>query len=82
MKCAQVDVEHIRAEDAFLAGQFVSYHVYPYYPDYLNYSLNPAVMDRTPIWDGKAVISRVETVPARPSASCSGRRTFTMGPAR
>ncbi len=29
MKCAQVDVEHIRAEDAFLAGQFASYHVYP-----------------------------------------------------
>ncbi len=41
MKCAQVDVEHIRTEDAFLAGQFASYHVYPYYPDYLNYILNP-----------------------------------------
>lgn len=63
MKCAQVDVEHIRAEDAFLAGQFASYHVYPYYPDYLNYILNPAAMDRTPIWDGKAVISRAETGP-------------------
>ena len=37
MKCAQLDVEHIAAEDAFLARQFVSYHVYPYYPDYLNY---------------------------------------------
>lgn len=37
MKCAQVDVEHIRSTDAFLAGQFASYHVYPYYPDYLNY---------------------------------------------
>lgn len=47
MKCAQVDVEHIRTEDAFLAGQFASYHVYPYYPDYLNYILNPAAMDRT-----------------------------------
>lgn len=76
MKCAQVDVEHIRAEDAFLAGQFVSYHVYPYYPDYLNYSLNPAVMDRTPIWDGKAVISRVETGPGTPIGSVLRRSDF------
>ena len=76
MKCAQVDVEHIRAEDAFLAGQFVSYHVYPYYPDYLNYSLNPAVMDRTPIWDGKAVISRVETGPGTPISELLRQEDF------
>ena len=37
MKCAQVDVEHILPTENFLAGQFASYHVYPYYPDYLNY---------------------------------------------
>lgn len=37
MKCAQVDVEHIKRTEHFLAGQFASYHVYPYYPDYLNY---------------------------------------------
>ena len=37
MKCAKVDVEHIQTTDAFLSGQFASYHVYPYYPDYLNY---------------------------------------------
>lgn len=37
MKCAQVDVEHIRSTEKFLAGQFASYHVYPYFPDYLNY---------------------------------------------
>ena len=61
MKCAQVDVEHIAAEDAFLSGQFASYHVYPYYPDYLNYILNSAEMDNKPVWDGKAVIGRVET---------------------
>lgn len=36
-KCAKVDVEHIQATEAFLAGQFASYHVYPYYPDYLQY---------------------------------------------
>ena len=42
MKCAQVDVEHIKTTDAFLSGHFASYHVYPYYPDYLNYVLSPA----------------------------------------
>ncbi|MBQ5739635.1 MAG: hypothetical protein IIV78_04415 [Oscillospiraceae bacterium] len=35
MKFAKVDVEHIKTTDAFLSGQFASYHVYPYYPDYL-----------------------------------------------
>lgn len=37
MKCAQVDVEHIKTTERFLAGQFASYHVYPYYPDYLDH---------------------------------------------
>lgn len=37
MKCGYVDVEHIKTTDEFLAGQFASYHVYPYYPDYLSY---------------------------------------------
>ncbi len=37
MKCAKVDVEHIKTTDAFISGYFASYHVYPYYPDYLNY---------------------------------------------
>lgn len=37
MKCACVDVEHIRTTEEFQAGQFASYHVYPYYPDYLSY---------------------------------------------
>ncbi|WP_294148336.1 hypothetical protein [uncultured Clostridium sp.] len=36
-KCAKVDVEHIRSTDDFLSGQFASYHIYPYYPEYLNY---------------------------------------------
>lgn len=36
-KIAKVDVEHIKCTDQFLSGQFASYHVYPYYPDYLNY---------------------------------------------
>lgn len=37
MKCGKVDVEHIQTTDQFMAGQFASYHVYPYYPDYLYY---------------------------------------------
>lgn len=37
MKCAQVDVEHIKTTNNFVSGQFASYHVYPYYPDYLAY---------------------------------------------
>lgn len=38
MKCAYVDVEHIKTTDRVLSGQFASYHVYPYYPDYLNWT--------------------------------------------
>lgn len=36
-KCARIDAEHIKTTDSFMAGQFASYHVYPYYPDYLSY---------------------------------------------
>lgn len=36
-KCAQVDTEHIKTTDEVISGQFASYHVYPYYPDYLQY---------------------------------------------
>lgn len=37
MKCAKVDVEHIKTTEKVLSGQFASYHVYPYYQDYLHY---------------------------------------------
>ncbi len=40
MKCAEVDVEHIKCTEDFLSGQFASYHVYPYYPDYLSFVKN------------------------------------------
>ena len=36
-KCARVDVENIIPTEKVISGQFASYHVYPYYPDYLNY---------------------------------------------
>ena len=35
-----VDVEHIKWYSNFIPGMFASYHVYPYYPDYLNYQLD------------------------------------------
>jgi len=38
MKCARVDMEHIKTTDAFIPGQFASYHVYPYYPYYLSFA--------------------------------------------
>lgn len=36
-KCAKVDAESLSFSDKFIGGTFASYHVYPYYPDYLNY---------------------------------------------
>lgn len=36
-KYASVDAEHIVAGDAVKSGLFASYHVYPYYPDYLRH---------------------------------------------
>lgn len=37
LKSAQVDVERIRCKEAFGPGQFASYHIYPYYPDYYSF---------------------------------------------
>ena len=36
-KTASIDVDHILKTDEFKAGQFASYHVYPYYPCYIDY---------------------------------------------
>ncbi|WP_195283189.1 hypothetical protein [Harryflintia acetispora] len=38
LKFAEVDVEQVKTTEAFCSGQFASYHVYPYYPDYLRHS--------------------------------------------
>ena len=40
-----IDVEHIRATNAFTPGFFASYHVYPYYPDFLNFPSGDATVD-------------------------------------
>ena len=34
-KASCVNVEHIRSTQAFQSGMFASYHIYPYFPDYL-----------------------------------------------
>ncbi len=36
-RLVSLDMEHLRAKDEFHPGLFASYHVYPYYPDYMNY---------------------------------------------
>ena len=36
-KYASIDVEHIQATNKVLSGMFASYHIYPYYPDYLRH---------------------------------------------
>lgn len=35
-----VNVEHIKTTEKAFAGQYASYHVYPYYPEFMNYSEN------------------------------------------
>ena len=42
-KCAKVDVENIIFNNTFIGGTFASYHVYPYYPDYLNYEEDKSI---------------------------------------
>ena len=34
---AIVNLEHIKAKESFKAGLFASYHIYPYYPEFINY---------------------------------------------
>ena len=34
---ASVNPEHVKAKSNFKAGVFASYHIYPYYPDFMNY---------------------------------------------
>lgn len=34
---AEVNTEHIKSKNTFKAGLFATYHIYPYYPDFMNY---------------------------------------------
>ena len=42
---AVIDVEHIKWKDSFEPGMFASYHIYPYYPDFLNYDTKYVIGD-------------------------------------
>lgn len=33
----EINTEHIKKSDSFKPGLFASYHIYPYYPDFMNY---------------------------------------------
>lgn len=39
-KFSAINTEHIRSTENFKAGQFASYHIYPYYPDYYSFMPN------------------------------------------
>ena len=45
-----VNTEHIKKNDTFKPGFFASYHIYPYYPDFMNYQKEYATFKDT---DGK-----------------------------
>lgn len=34
---ASVNTEHVKRKNSFKPGLFASYHIYPYYPDFMNY---------------------------------------------
>ena len=55
-KLETVDVEQILATDAFWAGQFASYHVYAYFPDYLQ------LLDESAEYDEEDVRTALGTV--------------------
>ena len=43
-----IDVERIKAKASFTPGFFASYHVYPYYPDFMNYPSGNPETDANP----------------------------------
>lgn len=58
-KFEKVDVEHIKTTEAYLSGQFASYHIYPYFPDYLGYQnvLGFQVKNREKFTDANGVFN-------------------------
>lgn len=58
-KFENVDVEHIKTTPEFLSGQFASYHIYPYFPDYLGFLdvLGHHVKDKEAFTDEKGVFN-------------------------
>ena len=50
-----VDIEHIQKNDSFEAGLFASYHIYPYYPEFMMYD-----PEYTSYIDGKGKVNPYE----------------------
>lgn len=44
----EIDVDKIKAKPSFAPGFFASYHVYPYYPDFLNFPSDDLQTDANP----------------------------------
>lgn len=60
---ATINVEHIRAKAAFTPGFFASYHVYPYYPDFLNYPSGDPSVDENPYYAYLASLVAFHSMP-------------------
>ncbi len=65
-KLATINVEHIQTTAAFLSGEFASYHVYPYFPDYLSIILDVNTFDETDLAK-RIELMRYETAKYRSS---------------
>lgn len=69
-KVAAINVEHIQPTDAFISGYFASYHVYTYYPDYLQTELESEdyTWEELELWYGdnqaNTIMHRIELMNA------------------
>ena len=60
-KSSVINVEHIQPTQAFASGYFASYHIYPYYPDYLQTELEADAYAEAEV-EAVLGVNRTETV--------------------
>lgn len=58
-----INVEHILAKESFVPGFFASYHVYPYYPEFLNFPSGDPLIDANPYLAYLQSLTRFHTMP-------------------